>query len=215
MNYSQKIADAFFQPFYLQRIEIARQLGRTHYAQLDIALLTFWFSVIDFYGGIYYIGIHNEKKTYDRRLPNGQNLKLAHGDSFKEFIHDFFPEPENELGEFIYSIFRSGIVHQLSPKKSSIVWEPHNPKLLWMVIDGSEPNQKANKVATLNISRMAELTFNSFIMFSDKIKMNTIPLCENIYIQLLDQPDGLEDGAAINAQFNKLSGALQSYLTEI
>src|SRR5665811_309597 len=101
-TYSQKVIEAFFQLFYHERIEIARQVGQHYHKQLDISLLTFWFSVIDFYGGIYYVGKNNRKETYDRNPPNGHNLKFAHKQSFIEFIKDFFPAPENELGEFLY-----------------------------------------------------------------------------------------------------------------
>src|SRR5579859_2118271 len=118
--YPQKVIDAFFQAFYHERIEIAKGVGKTYNRQLDTSLLTFWFSVIDFYGGIYYVGKKNKKETYRSAPPN---LKLAHKESFKLFIEDFFPSPENKLGEFLYTIFRSGLVHQLSPKKAGLVWQ--------------------------------------------------------------------------------------------
>ena len=73
MDYhSQKVIDAFFQTFYHERIEIAKDLGYHYHKQFDTSLLTFWFSVIDFYGGIYSIG-KNDKKNY---YGNKKKLKL-------------------------------------------------------------------------------------------------------------------------------------------
>jgi len=212
MNYhSQKVIESFFQVFYHERIEIARKVGKNYNKQLDISLLTFWFSVIDFYGGIYYIGKNDTKETYDRKLPNGNNLKFAHKQSFIEFIQDFFPTPENELGEFLYSIFRSGLVHQLSPKKGEILWDASNPKLLWVKIDANNGDNTANKVATINIYILEKLAYNAYKEFRRKVENDElITVCEKIFNHLLAVPDGLEDGITLHNQYSKLSLTIQN-----
>lgn len=212
--YSQKVIDAFFQTFYHERIEIAKQVGKSYNKQLDISLLNFWFSVIDFYGGIYYIGKKDRKETYDRKPSNGHNLKFAHKKSFIKFIKDFFPTPENELGEFLYTVFRSGIVHQLSPKKGGIIWDESNSKLLWMIIDTHNPDNLANKIAFLNIYKLEQLTYDAYSKFRRKIENNELVTeCERIFNLLLSIPDGLEDGFTIHDQYMKLSSLVQSQIT--
>ncbi|MDH7463519.1 hypothetical protein QEG73_19620 [Chitinophagaceae bacterium 26-R-25] len=212
--YGQKVIDAFFQNFYHERIEIAKQVGKHYNKQLDISLLTFWFSVVDFYGGIYYIGKNNRKETYDRNPPNGHNLKFAHKQSFIEFIKDFFPAPENELGEFLYTVFRSGIVHQLSPKKGELLWDSCNPKLIWVKVDARNPANTANKVATINIYRLEQLSYAAYKEFRRKIEYGELVTeCERIFNLLLAISDGLEDGITIHNQYDKLSPSVQTQIT--
>ena len=55
-TYSQKVIESFFQPFYNERIKLLYQVGHEQNRRIDLSLLLFWFSVIDFYGGIYHIG---------------------------------------------------------------------------------------------------------------------------------------------------------------
>ena len=186
-NYSQKVIDSFFQTFYHERIEIAKHVGQHYHQQLDISLLTFWFSVVDFYGGLYFIGKKDIKKIYR----NGK-LKLADKETFTNFIHDFFPSPENELGEFLHTVFRSGLVHQLSPKKGGIIWDTSNPKLLWIKVDMSNPDNTANKVATINIFQLEQLAFKAYSELRRKIENDElITECERIFNHLLLAPDGL------------------------
>ena len=209
-NFSQKVIDAFFQTFYHERIEIAKQVGQHYYKQLDTSLLTFWFSVIDFYGGLYYIGKNNTKKTY-----RDGRLKLADKETFTLFIHNFFPMPENELGEFIYTVFRSGLVHQLSPKKGEILWDATNPKLLWVKVDTSNSDDTANKIATINIHQLELLAFNAYKEFRHKVENNElITECENIFNHLLAHSDGLEDGNTIHDQYIKLPASVQTNITK-
>jgi hypothetical protein len=206
---SQKVIDTFFQNFYTERIEIVREVGKSCYKQLDLSLLTFWFSVVDFYGGLYYIGKNGSKKTY-----KDKTLKLADKETFTLFIRDFFPKPENELGEFIYSVFRSGIVHQLSPKKGEILWEASNQKLLWVKIDKDISDNTANKIATLNIFKLEEITYKAFINFRQKIENDELKVeCENIFNLLLKEPDGLGDGNTIHAQYDKLHHSIKTLIT--
>jgi hypothetical protein len=213
-TYSQKVIDSFFQPFYHERITIAREVGISYYKQLDISLLTFWFSVIDFYGGVYFIGKNNRKETWDKKPPNGHNLKFAHKQSFVEFINEFFPSPENELGEFLYTVFRSGIVHQLSPKKGEILCDSTNPKLMWVKVNALEPQDTANKVATINIFQLEKLAYNAYIELRRKIENDELPIeCKNIFDHLLANPDGLEDGITIHDQYLKLSPLVQNHIT--
>jgi len=208
-NFSQKVIDTFFQPFYHERIEIAKQVGQDYHKQLDTSLLTFWFSVIDFYGGLYFIGKNNSKKAY-----RDGRLKLADKDTFTLFIRDFFPVSENELGEFLYTVFRSGIVHQLSPKKGEILWDAANPKLLWVKVDTGNPDDTANKVATINIYQLELLAFTAYKEFRRKVENDElITECENIFNHLLANPDGLEDGSTIHSQYTKLPTSVQTYIT--
>lgn len=209
-TYSQKVIDTFFQTFYHERIQIAREVGKSYHRQLDTSLLTFWFSVIDFYGGLYYIGKTNTKKTY-----RTGNLKLADKETFSLFIEDFFPSPENKLGEFLYTVFRSGLVHQLSPKKAGLVWDKTNPKLLWVKIDSSNRDNTSNKVATINIHRLEHLAYNAYTEFKRKVEHDEIvAICENIFNHLIAIPDGLEDGKTIHNQFSNLTPDIQLIFTE-
>jgi len=213
-TYSQKVIDTFFQTFYHERIEIAKQVGMHYNNQFDISLLTFWFSVIDFYGGVYYIGKNNRKETFGSNPPNGHNLKFAHKQSFIEFIKDFFPSPEKELGEFLYTVFRSGIVHQLSPKKGELLWDSCNPKLMWVKVDTHNTNNTANKVATINICRLEQHSYNAYKKFRRKIENDEfVTECERIFNLLLAIPDGLEDGITIHNQYDKLSPLVQTQIT--
>ncbi|AUD06507.1 hypothetical protein [Spirosoma pollinicola] len=213
-SFSQHIISNFFQTFYHERIEIAKEVGKHYHRQLDTALLTFWFSVIDFYGGVYYIGKNNRKETYDRKPPNGQNLKFAHKQSFIEFVTDFFPTPENALGEFLYSVFRSGLVHQLTPKKSRIIWDASNPKLLWIEIDLLNTDDTANKIATINIFQLEEIAYNAYKEFRRKVENDEMIIeCERIYNHLIVIQDGLEDGITLHKQFSKLPELVQNYIT--
>ncbi|MBN8663803.1 MAG: hypothetical protein J0L83_04480 [Chitinophagales bacterium] len=208
-QFSQKVIDTFFQTFYHERIEIAKQVGQHYHKQLDTSLLTFWFSVLDFYGGLYFIGKKDTKKTY-----RDGRLKLADKATFTIFIHDFFPEPENELGEFIYTVFRSGLVHQLSPKKGEIIWDATNSKLLWLKVDTSNPDNTANKVATINIHQLELLAFNAYKEFRRKVENDElITECERIFNYLLANPDGLEDGSTIHNQYTKLPASVQTDIT--
>lgn len=208
-NFSQKVIDTFFQTFYHERIEIAKLVGQHYHKQLDTSLLTFWFSVIDFYGGLYFIGKNGYKKHY-----RDGRLKLTDKKTFTLFIHDFFPVPENELGELIYTVFRSGLVHQLSPKKGEILWDATNSKLLWVKVDTSNPDNTANKVATINIHQLELHTFNAYKEFRRKVENNElITECEHIFNHLLAKPDGLEDGITIHDQYTKLPTSVQTNIT--
>jgi hypothetical protein len=159
----------------------------------------FWFSVIDFYGGIYHIGKHKKEKYRDGKL------KLSYPASFREYIEVFFPPPNNQVGQFIYKIFRSVIVHQISPKKGEIIWEPLDPRLIWVKVDLTNPIHIANKVAVLNIYQLQEMTFKSYIDFRNRIPSDLeIPLCEKIFNELLKYPDGLEDGITLDFEYKEL-----------
>lgn len=202
MNFhSKKVIDAFFQPFYNQRIENAKKAGKEIHIVFDVAISTFWFSVIDFYAGIYFVGKQSKKETY-----GGQNLKLAHKAAFILFIKDFFPEPENELGEFLYVVFRSGLVHQISPKKSGLIWDNKCLKLLWVEIDENNKDEYSNKISILNIHKLEELSFSAYLEFKRQIESNEInDYCQNIFTHLLEIPDGLGDGQAIHKAYSKLN----------
>lgn len=206
-HYSEKVIGSFFQPFYSARISNARQAASQYRSILDLGLLNFWFSVVDFYGGIYYLGV--EGKQTDRH----QEIKLATPRSFEKFIRDFFPEPENSLGKFIYAIFRSGITHQVSPKKRRNVWQPENPRLLWIEVDGSQPNPDKNKTAMLNIPKFAQLTYEAYLELKRQIENDEIvPVCEQITRELIAPYDAFLDERKLNEQIALLDEAFREQL---
>jgi len=197
----QQVFNQFFQPFYDQRIENIYRMSPATSSTFDLSVLTFWSSVIDFYGGLYYIGKKNQYKTH-----RSGDLKLSHVDAFSLFIKDFFPAPENQYGNFIYDIFRSGIVHQVCAKKSHIYWQhPNIHKLLWVVQQPGNTNEIENKEAHINISVFQQMTYDAYQRFKAMVSNSTDPtLCQNIYNHLLAMSDGLQDGKALNSAFNKL-----------
>lgn len=206
--YSNKIFNQFFQTFYDERIEIVKQVGKDYHKQLDTSLLTFWFSVIDFYGGIYFLGENSKVFYRDGRL------KLATKDTFKKFINVFFPAPANELGDFLYSVFRSGLVHQLSPKKGEILWDITNPKLLWVKVDTSNLDDKTNKIATINLYQLEHLVYTAYKEFRRKVENDElVSVCENICTQLLADNDILQDGSTIHFEYTKLPQSVKNYIT--
>jgi hypothetical protein len=204
-KFSKAVIEAFFQQFYDERIKIAKKVGSNYHKQLDTSLLSFWFSVIDFYGGIYFIG-KNNKKIYKNK-----KLKLADKETFAKFILDF-PAPENELGDFLYSVFRSGLISStLSQKRRDRMGET-NPNLLWVKI--KIDNNKEEKVATLNIYQLEKLAYAAYINFKQLIENDELfTECEKIYNTLLAIPDGLEDGMTIDKEYSILSEEVKAYIT--
>lgn len=219
--YSQHVLDNFFQPFYDRRIENIRNMNFQSKVDLDLSVVTFWLSVIDFYGGLYYIGKHNEieplykrkKKTTDLTL-----LKLAHSKAFAEFVADFFPKSkmENELGPLLYSSFRSGIVHQLSPKKGVLTWGGRDQDLLWVEVDNNNSNPITNKTVSININRFEELSYNSYKDFKQKIESGEhADICKNIYDHLISKDDGLQDGYAVQYEYSQLKPEVKQMITMV
>jgi hypothetical protein len=195
-TFSQKVINQFFQGFYDKRVEIMYNLGKDHKGSLDLSMLLFWFSVIDFYGGIFYVG-HNNTILKNR----DGSFKLTNYKTFERFIYDFFPKPEKEYGKFIYKIFRSGVVHQLSPKKGGIVWDEDECRLVWTLPEGDYEN----KIAMLNVYKFQVLTYQSYNCYKEKILTGSLDKhCENIYNNLLKEPDGLEDERVFNEQYKIL-----------
>ena len=195
-TFSQKVINQFFQGFYDKRVEIMYNLGKAHKGSLDLSMLLFWFSVIDFYGGIFYVGHNNTTlKNWDG------SFKLTNYKTFERFIYDFFPKPEKEYGKFIYQIFRSGVVHQLSPKKGGIMWDEDECRLVWTLPEGD----CENKIAILNVYKFQELTYQSYNYYKEKILTGSLDKhCENIYNNLLKEPDGLSDERVFNEQYKIL-----------
>lgn len=208
-HYAEKVLSSFFQQFYDVRISTAIKAGNDYKEFMDIPLASFWFSVIDFYGGVYYTGkvkpqYHSNKK---------RDLKLASGASFKKFIEDFFPEPENKLGDFIYNIFRSGIVHQISPKKGGLIWQPNNQKLIWITEESINPNEESNKIAFLNVATLQNLAFSAYNKFKKKIEQNELTkVCQKISETLIEPYDAFLDEQNLNQEINKLDEELKQYL---
>jgi hypothetical protein len=200
MSHCSDVISQFFQPFYHKRIERVYTSPTDQQKTFDIAIFKFWCSVIDLYGGIYYVG-----KTGQVQMQRGRQV-LATGESFSLFIKDFFPAPEMHYGKFIYSIFRSGIVHQLSPKRSGIHWmHSSRQELIWVEVDplNTDPNQ--DKKAHINLQKFQELTYAAYIQFYNNIKTSSDPtICNNIYTLLINVPDIFNDGAALDREYNNL-----------
>lgn len=195
-TFSRKVINQFFQEFYDTRVENMYNLGKAYKASLDLSMLLFWFSVIDFYGGINYVG-HNNTKLKNK----DGSLKLTNYKTFENFIYDFFPEPEKEYGKFIYKIFRSGVVHQLSPKTGGIIWDEDECRLVWTLPEGD----CEKKITMLNVYKLHVLTYQSYNCYKEKILSGSLDKhCENIYNNLLKEPDGLGDEREFNVQFQIL-----------
>lgn len=204
---SKRVILSFFQPFYESRIENVIQLGKEYRNEFDLGLLNFWFSVLDFYGGIYYIG--SGKSQYY----NDGNLKLTSSTSFSTFIKEFFPSPYNQLGKFIYTIYRSGIVHQISPKKGGIVWDNENQKMLWIEVDNSIKDENKNKIAILNIAKFSSFVACAFYELKRRIENDEmINECNQICKMLIDPHDSLRDEENLNEHISKLDKSLKSEL---
>lgn len=203
MPYAEHVKANFFQPFYVERIEIAHKATDIEGKKFDLAFLKFWCSVIDFYGGIYWVFKKNAIQTR-----NGKTT-LSTGASFAEFITDFFPPPDNNYGNFIYSVFRSGIVHQLAPKRSEIHWSHSTiSDLVWIKLDTSKTNQHDNKVANINLKKFREFTYQAFIKFLQKVNDPTNDAnCENVYRHLINFADIFEDGKNLNDAYNRITGS--------
>jgi hypothetical protein len=198
MDYCQKVIDQFFQKFYFDRINHVINANPVISRRLDLAILKFWCSVIDFYGGIHYIG-----KTNTPRVNRDGSLKLAHGEAFRMFIEDYFPSPENKYGKLFYNIFRSGVVHQISPKKSGIHWEHATRKeMIWVVQNSPDPK---DIIGHLNLKVFQELSYDAFQKFHEFIKNGVDQnFCENIFNHLLANPDSLGDESALWNNYNEL-----------
>jgi hypothetical protein len=183
-TFSQKVINHFFQEFYDTRVGIMYNLGKEHKVRLDLSMLLFWFSVIDFYGGIYYVGLKRETLKYK----DGKTLKFTNSQTFENFILDFFPDPEKEYGRFIYKVFRSGVVHQMSPKSSGIIWDESEKRLIWTVTEND------CKVAMLNVYKFQEMAYQSYIAYKKQILNGKLEEehCKNI-CDLLINDDVLGD----------------------
>lgn len=194
-EYTESIKNNFFQPFYVQRIEKARSFGKNNFDKFDLPLMLFWFSVIDFYGGLYLIG-KGKSKSKD----------VANKKGFIFFIKSFFPSPVNECGEFIYNVFRNGSTHQISPKKAGINVNSDEKNLIWIEIDNRITDPDQNKIAYINLYQLTELTYMGFRKLMEIIECsNEIDTCKNIFDALLLKPDGLKDGKILNSEYNKIS----------
>ena len=96
-------------------------------------------------------------------------------------------------------------MHQISPKKGEIIWEPSEPRLIWVKVDLANPIATENKVAVMNIYQLHEMTYKSYNDFKNRIANDLeIPLCEKIFNELLKDPDGLEDGKTLDNEYTEL-----------
>jgi hypothetical protein len=213
-NYTQRVLDQFFQEFYSFRIKMVKHLDSNTKGIIDIPILLFWFSVIDFYGGIYYVGKHD--KIQLKKTKKGEKFVLANRITFNEFIKDFFPYPENECGEFIYDVFRSGIVHQFSPKSSGLIIDASDNRLF--VIRKNDVCKSSNDrepgTLCINIIRFESLVYEAYLKLQNDIEKNGMEQeCERICRHLINN-DIFEDEIEVSTQINKLSqkGTVQNFV---
>lgn len=207
---SEKVISQFFQPFYDERINQIKNYTDIHNRLLDIPIALFWFSVIDFYGGLYYVGLNNKVK-----LCRDGSIKLASQESFEKFIEDFFPIPENRFGKLLYKVFRSGIVHQISPKSAGICFECDSRKLF---IVRNSSNISDNNISDIGISinlfRLQELAYDSYNNFKGKIIENQLfDVSKNICNRLITN-DIFDDKKVLDKQYELLNNEQKEYLFE-
>lgn len=211
-QYSQHVLKNYFQDFYDGRIEKCHIISSEDlYNYVDIALVNFWFSVIDFYGGIYAVGVNNVVKE------NKYGIILANKKSFTAFIKEFFPHnnKENELGDILYNIFRSGMVHQLSPKMGTLIYDSNLSNLIWIKINSEDANERTNKTVTLNMHRLEKLAYDAYKEFKNRVSDDKmIGYCENIYNKLIKPVDRFEDGKSVDKEYQNLSSATRTLLTK-
>jgi len=203
MPYAEHVEANFFQPFYTARIDLAYKATDQEGMKFDLSFLKFWSSVIDFYGGVYWVYKKNAIQT-----PRGQ-ATLSTGASFAEFIKDFFPAPDNNYGNFIYAVFRSGIVHQLSPKRSGIHWihgTIHD--LVWIEQNPTNLNPHDNKIAHINLKKFRELTYQSYTKFRQMVNNPANDAnCESVYRHLINVADIFGDGKSLDDAYRRITGS--------
>ena len=201
----EKVLNQFFQPFYDHRINLIKNYDFVNNGLLDIPIALFWFSVIDFYGGLYSVGINNKVDRY-----RDGSIKLATPESFEKFVEDFFPSPENRFGKFLYKVFRSGIVHQISPKHAGISYKKDNNKLF--IPSSPIYNRDSDTEIILNLFKLQELVYEAYNTFKRNIVDNQLAgVTKNIYVKLISN-DIFEDRKVFYAQKGLLANELESYL---
>lgn len=195
-TFSQKVINQFFQGFYDTRVENMFNLGKALKGSVDLSMLLFWFSVIDFYGGIFFVGSY--KKIW-RASKEGKIIDLTNEKTFSNFINNFFPGDEKKCGQFIYKIFRSGIVHQMSPKSSGIIWDESELRLIWTV------TVSGRKEAQLNVYKFQEMAYQSYIAYKKQILDGQLEEehCKNI-CDLLINDDVLGDRDNFEREYKRL-----------
>lgn len=204
---SEKVISQFFQPFYDERINQIKNYTDVNNGLLDIPIALFWFSVIDFYGGLYSVGINDRVEHF-----KDGTIKLASPESFEKYIEDFFPSPENRFGKFLYKVFRSGIVHQISPKNAGICFKRDNKKLF--IPRNSSDNKDSDIEIFMNLFRLQELVYESYNNFKRKITDNQLyDITENIFINLI-RNDIFDDKKVFDKQIGLLTNELKGYLYE-
>jgi hypothetical protein len=197
MDHCDEVLAQFFQPFYLDRIERVKNADDQTSQCFDLGVLKFWCSVCDFYGGINYLA---KGKAPQRNRDGG--LKLAHSGGYRDFFNDYFPDPEKNYGKIFYNIFRSGVVHQMSPKKAGIHWQ-HQKRLEMIWVE--ERDSPTDIIAYVNVKVFQQYAYDAFHQFHDLIKTKLeTAYCQNIWDSLLSGSDMLGDEKALNDAYNAL-----------
>ncbi|PKK35113.1 hypothetical protein BWI96_18850 [Siphonobacter sp. SORGH_AS_0500] len=189
---SERVIEQFFQSFYFHHIE-------KEYKRIDggPSSAMFWFSIMDFYSGIYYIGETGIKQYRYNEQKRG--FKLAHDKAVELYMKQYFPILESEYFNILYKVFRNGMVHQIAPKKGDIDWYPEKAELLWV------DNSNGNIMAYLNLYKLQELTYNSFMAFyQDVINSRWDWQCDNVCRELIDKYDSLEDEKELKKAYQAL-----------
>ncbi len=189
---TKRVIDQFFQDFYFDNI-----MPEANRVNGGLSSAMFWFSVIDFYSGIYYVG-----ETGDMNYAGSKKnpyLNLAHFKAQELFIKKYFPFPESEYTDFIYRVFRNGMIHQISPKKGGVEWEPANPKMIWV------NNPTGDIIAHLNLYKFQDLTYKSFLAFyKDVVDSKWDSQCDTVCAKLIDTYDALEDEKVLKEKYKAL-----------
>lgn len=205
---SKSVLSVFFQDYYDKRIELMNTKAQDYELIFDLPFVLFWFSILDFYGGIYSIGKGNASSF----TPDGI-LQIARPESFNEFVNRYFPPKYKKYSSILYSVFRCGVVHQISPRMAGLVWEPDNEALIYFTVNKSNPD---NIVGFLNFYLFQKLTYNAFQNFKKEIEDNLNPsISENIYKTLLKVPDGLHDKQILLREYRHLKSMKKIKIFEI
>jgi len=201
----QTVLEVFFnQSFYRTRIDQIKAYGDHDFHKYDIGIFLFWCGVIDFFGGLYGVGINGD--VADRNQRDGRVKKLSNGSTFQAFIIRFFVDGKGseQLSSMVYNVFRNGMAHQLSPKKAGIHWIDDDVLIYY---------PKPGDAVHLNIKYFSKLTYDAFVGLQDVVSAkqpgndNSDLIVERIFNVILKAPngDGIGDDRAIAAELTQLS----------
>lgn len=113
----QKVIKQYFTQYVDQIYPIMDELNSIipKHSQVGLGVVQTMFlcTIIDHFGKVMRVG----KEHSELPLQPGQNAP-----NFIFFIDQYFPDAEKCKGEFIYKIFRNGVMHQFVPKAAGAFW---------------------------------------------------------------------------------------------